>query len=280
MSPLSRLATPAPNLLLTPLSLLVLFASLQPGCSNPARVPRAPAPGEAALRVMTYNVNYGLAGDPATIDAIAGADADVVLLQETSARWEVALRARLGDRYPHMAFHHAPAAGGMGVLSRLPLEGLEWLRPPAGGWFVAGRVVVVAPLGRVQILNLHLHPPISEGGSVVSGYFTTPAVREQELQRHFGRLRPGEPTLVVGDFNEGAGGRALRWLQAQGYGNALQDFQPGADTWRWTTSVGTVRTQLDHLAYDERLLTPLRAEVLSEGRSDHLPVVATFVRRR
>ena len=31
-------------------------------------------------------------------------------------------------------------------------------------------------VGRVQVLNVHLRPPLSNGGSVVSGYFSTPSL--------------------------------------------------------------------------------------------------------
>ena len=49
------------------------------GCARPpARQPRAPVPASASLRVMTYNVNFGIPGDAPTMDAINAARADVV----------------------------------------------------------------------------------------------------------------------------------------------------------------------------------------------------------
>lgn len=43
--------------------------------------------------------------------------------------------------------------------------------------------------------------------------------------------------------------------------------------------MGTIHHRLDHIVYDPRL-EALSARVLGAGRSDHLPVVATFVLQR
>src|SRR4051812_20253230 len=46
------------------------------------------------VRLLSYNVNYGNREPRASLDAIADADADVVLLQEITARWQAALADR------------------------------------------------------------------------------------------------------------------------------------------------------------------------------------------
>jgi endonuclease/exonuclease/phosphatase family metal-dependent hydrolase len=131
----------------------------------------------------------------------------------------------------------------------------------------------------VQVLNVHLRPPMSDRGSIVSGYFSTKPVREREISAFAGALDPQLPTLIVGDFNESEQGRAGQWLARHGYRSALPQFAPYAKTWRWQTSVGTLRGRYDHLCYDARL-TPLRVEVRDAGRSDHLPVVGVFALAR
>jgi endonuclease/exonuclease/phosphatase (EEP) superfamily protein YafD len=223
---------------------------------------------------MTYNVNYGLGGDPEAIAAIAAADADLVLLQETTPEWERALRAALADRYSHMAFRHCCGAGGLAVLSRLPLAEREYVHSEAG-WFPAWRVIVQSPGGPVQVLNLHLRPQVSDSGSVVSGYFTTPSVRLAEAEQFLPLLEPGLATLIAGDLNEGPDGRAVSYLEGEGFRNALPEFDGSQQTWRWRTSFGTVHAQLDHLLY-RGAIEPLDVRVLQAGRSDHLPVVGTF----
>jgi endonuclease/exonuclease/phosphatase (EEP) superfamily protein YafD len=250
-------------------------ALLLAGCARPLPAPeRVQGP---SLRVMTYNVNFGIAGDEATIAAIAGGGAELVFLQETTPSWEASLRRALGRRYPHQAYRHSGGAGGLAILSRHRFREAAYLAAP-GDWFPAWRVIVESPLGPLQVLQLHLRPPVSDSGSWVSGYFTTGGYRRGEIA-HFARdLRRDLPTLVVGDFNEAAGGKAVRFLEEQhGLRDALERFSPGATTWHWRTSIGRIRLQLDHILHDARL-RPLDARVLRVGRSDHYPVVALFVR--
>lgn len=258
------------------LRIILFLALLVTGCAE-RRPPAVPAPGQAHLRVMTYNVNYGLAGDEDTMAAIEAGEAAIVLLQETTPQWEAALRTRFAATYPHMAFRHCCGAGGLGVMSQHPFDDAAYLPPHAEeGWFPAWRLVVHSPLGDVQVLNVHLRPQVSDSGSVVSGVFTTPAIREAQIAGFHQALDPKLPTLVVGDFNESAGGSAIDYLEARGFRNALPAFEGEQDTWRWNTSVGPISTQLDHLVHDRRL-APLGARVLDRGRSDHLPVVADFI---
>jgi endonuclease/exonuclease/phosphatase (EEP) superfamily protein YafD len=138
------------------------------GVLAPVRGPKTPN----QLRVMSYNVNFGVAGDRSTIEAMAAAQADVVFLQETNEVWQRAMVARLGKTYPHARFTHPESwpAGGMGLLSKYPVVSLEHL-PSVGGLFFAWRVVLDTHLGRIQVLNVHLRPPMSDGGSWVVGFF-------------------------------------------------------------------------------------------------------------
>ncbi len=221
---------------------------------------------------MTYNVNYGIPGDPQSIQAIRDADPDLVFLQETTPAWEAALREALQPQYAHMRFEHHGRAGGLAVLSKVPLK-IEILeRSAPSGRFPAMRVLAQWPWGSFQALNVHLHPPASASGSFISGYFSTPKIRKAELKGFAKHLEPDLPTVVLGDFNE-SGGSAIKHLAKQGYGNALQEFQPGAKTWHWPTIVGEIYATLDHVMYDRRWV-PLSTRVLKLGRSDHWPVLA------
>ena len=56
------------------------------------------APTCDRLRVATYNVNFGLAGETTTADAVRALEVDVLLLQETNAAWERALAEPLRAR--------------------------------------------------------------------------------------------------------------------------------------------------------------------------------------
>lgn len=256
----------------------VLFAVA--GCRDP-RAPREPDPTAAHLRVMTYNVNFGLEGDPATVDVIAADDADVILLQETNEAWELALRERLSGRYPFIEFRHCCRAGGLAVLSKYPLGEGDYIEPPDGGWFPGWRLVVDTPLGPLQTLNVHLRPALGERGGVVSGQVTTGPIRRAQMADYAtfieDGLVDGMSTIVVGDFNEGRRGSAVEYLETLGMRTALPEFSGEQNTWRWKTSVGTVHAQLDHIVHDATL-DAVDVHVVEGGRSDHLAVVAVFQR--
>src|SRR5262245_29075027 len=256
----------------------LVAALLSSSCSHaPARQVRAPGP-QPVLRVMTYNVNFGIPGDGPTLSAIEAGKSDVVFLQEINTAWIRSLRETFGGAYPHTVFHARVGAGGIGLMSRLPIRAQELIKPEGDGWFPALRVVLDSPLGAVQVLVVHLRPPVSDGGSFVSGHFTAPAIHEKEIIRFCASLDRALPTLVVGDFNEEKDGRAITFLErAEGpikmkMKTALPEFQPDKPTWRWPTALHTFEGQFDHIVYDARL-EPLSVEVMDAGRSDHFPVV-------
>jgi len=258
-----------------------LCVVLLAGCGEDA-VPatgavRGSAPADA-LWVMTYNVNFeeprasGTAAD-ATVSAIEAADADIVFLQETHQAWERRLRAALSERYPHIVFHHAAREGGMAVLSRYPIEEERHGLAPAGE-FPAWRLTASTPLGEIEILHVHLHPPLDDG-SLLVGYFTTSGARLTELTHHLGSRTPD---LVLGDFNEGEG-EALEHLASLGMRQAQTAWPPVELTWRWDTGSAELQGRPDHVLVG-RALTPSAVQVMRVGGSDHRPLRVALERRR
>jgi len=258
-------------------ALVCLLAPLALACAPAPRTPRLPPPDQPRVKVLTYNVNFGIPGESGVVETIRRADADLVLLQETTPTWEAELRASLAAAYPWMEFHHGRGAGGLAVLARQPFDVREYL-PAASGWFPAVRLVARTPLGPLQVLNVHLRPPFASGEGYISGYIRSRGIRQAEIASFHARLDPRLPTIVVGDFNEDEGGRAVRFLTSRGFTTVLPEFEPGVKTWRWHTSLGTLRARLDHIACDGRL-EPLEARTVPGGESDHLAVLATFVAR-
>ena len=137
-------------------------------------------------------------------------------------------------------------------MSRLPIREQKLILPEGDGWFPALRLVLDSPLGPVQALVVHLRPPVSDGGSFVSGHFTAPAIHEKEITRFCQALDHNLPTMVVGDFNEEDDGRAIAYLARAEWRmkSALPQFAPDRPTWRWPTTFHTFERQLDHIIYD------------------------------
>lgn len=259
---------------------LLLLGALDPLRYQTGRTARAPREQERALSVTTYNVNYALSRDASTLQAISQVPAELVFLQETNESWQrqAQSQSQLRALYPHQSWLHArgPRAGGQAVLARSPFV-VRHVIPSPTGWFPAVLVVAETPLGKVQVLALHLHPQITEQGSWVLGHFATDAVRLKEILHYLNFLEQALPTLIVGDFNEGTDGAALRLLEARGFRSALPEFAPDAQTWHWPLGIFTLGGQLDHLLYDP-WFEPLSATVERTGGSDHLPVRALFTR--
>ncbi len=257
----------------TGLLLLVLAAA---GCGAPLRKPREPVGKH--FSALTYNVNYGGYRADLSLAAIIAADADIICLQETSLAWETYLHPRLKKVYPHVLFRHAPAAGGMAVFSKFPVKEISWHKPRAG-WFHGWILEAKTPLGPVQILSVHLRPPLGDrGGISLSAYGRTKKIRLAEVTELEAKLDPEKPRLVLGDFNEQEGGAAVKYLVAKGYTDALSLFDRRSHTWRWRARLIRLRRRFDHVLYSPAL-DACRAEVIKGGASDHLPVKAVFERK-
>lgn len=251
-------------------SLLVTAVVVQ--CRPAPRAPAPPPTGAPTLRVMTFNVNFGVSTDPRNVAAIRDSGVDVVLLQETTAQTETLFRRELADLYPHMRFRECCRAGGLGILSRHPIVEAQWIDSQLG-WFPAWRFVVDAPIGEVQLLDVHLRPPVSDSGSWVSGYVSTGPFRRREIEAFWASVRTDLPTIVAGDFNENERGDAIEFLETRGFTSVLPQFEASATTWEWPLPLATLRARLDHIVVGPGFEAHAAA-VIEAGSSDHFPVVA------
>lgn len=249
------------------LAALVACATL--GCGTPPPVDTQSLE-RVRLTIATYNVHFRAWKDASTVEAIGATGADVVFLQEISPQWQAVLEVRYRQLYPYQLFAAAAAAGGLGVLSRLPLrdEGVlsAVYRHPA--WLVA----VQTPLGELRVLNVHLRASRRTGQSLLNGLWTMADDHEDEI-RKFVQACGVWPAIVLGDFNEGPRGSAIRWLAQHGYVDTLERHNPGAIT--FSALGGLYRVTLDHILAQGHLHA-IDARVLYGGNSDHFPVVARF----
>jgi endonuclease/exonuclease/phosphatase family metal-dependent hydrolase len=162
------------------------------------------------------------------------------------------------------------------VLSRFPIVSDDKLFAP-GAYAFPWRVVVDTPLGRIQVFNVHLRPPMSDGGSWVVGYWSTRDNRLSEIQYHLEALDPKLPAIVLGDFNEETDGKAVSLLIDRGFSDAIAQFNGTRRTWEWPVGSMTLSFQLDHILHDAHFV-PTTAKIVEAGRSDHKPIWADFAR--
>ena len=210
------------------------------------------------------------------VDIIRRSGANIICLQETTPQWEAYLKRELAGEYSLAEFRNSPArmGGGLAFLTKLPAREIAYI-PSETGWFDGWIMLFQTDVGPVQVVNVHLRPPISDSGSWVSGYFNTGDDRLDEIKRFYAERQPDVPTLVVGDFNDTEHSAVIRWLNSQGMTNALPEFDRHTPTWRWPTSVYTFKRRMDHIVYSTGLHC-CGAAVLQAGASDHFPVLAEF----
>jgi endonuclease/exonuclease/phosphatase (EEP) superfamily protein YafD len=254
--------------------LILLLAVFLAGCHS---MRRAEAPSGPHFRVLTYNINWGMPPPDQAAAIIRKSGAEIVCLQETTPQWEAQLRAALSREYPYMEFRESQGrmGGGLAFLSKVPQSEVAYI-PSNTGWFDGWIRKFETPLGPVQILSVHLHPPVSDrGGWTLGGYLFTSKDRLKEMQRFYPAHEPGTPMLVVGDFNDTQNCAAIKWLKRQGITSALPQFDRHSDTWEWQWGLIKLHRRMDHILYSFDL-NCCSAEVIRAGASDHFPVAATF----
>jgi len=255
-------------------TLISILAGLLVGCHS---VRRVEVPTGPHFRVLTYNVNWGMPRADLAAEIIRKSGAEIVCLQETTPEWEVQLRAALSREYPYMDFRESRGrmGGGLAFLSKVGQAEVAYI-PSDTGWFDGWIREFETPIGPVQVLNVHLHPPVGKrGGWTLGGYLFTGKDRRREVQRFYPTRKPGLPTLVVGDFNDTQNCAAIKWLKRQQMTNALPQFDRHSDTWEWQASLIRLHRRMDHVLYSPEL-NCCAAEVIHAGASDHFPVAATF----
>lgn len=255
----------------------IVIAGLACGCrtTRTATVPTSPH-----IRVLTYNVNWGGVRPDLAVDIIRSSGAEIVCLQETTPQWAQYLRQALGREYRFATFRDSKnrMGGGLGFLAKVPGREVAYV-PSETGWFDGWIMKFETAIGPVQVINVHLRPPISDSGSWVGGYFTTDDDRRLEMEKFYRAREPQTPTLVLGDFNDGESSAVVRWLEGKGLRNALPQFDRYNPTWQYQTSVVTLKRRMDHIFYTPELDCSA-ARVIPAGASDHFPVEAILTKAK
>jgi endonuclease/exonuclease/phosphatase family metal-dependent hydrolase len=170
-----------------------------------------------------------------------------------------------------MLFAPKEDAGGLAVLSHFPLVD-RGVMPVPGDWHPAWHVLVDTPGGPLQLLNVHLRSKFNGDSNFLANFFATANDHVYEMGLFWEGELQNVPAIVAGDFNESPTGKAVRWLEARGFDNALPIFKPDAATWQGGSIAKSLTMSIDHVMFDGSF-EALDAWVDGHGQSDHKPVV-------
>lgn len=251
----------------------------------------------ARLKLLSYNVQcFGAENDvsrDATVDAIVGSAADVVLLQETNDEWARALEGCMAARYQHRGVVQAgekwpSSANGMLVYSIHPIVVQKQINVRAScedSWFDAWFGIVEIGHDRVGICSVHLRPPFDDDGrATLSSMGFSSKYRVQEMEVILEAIRTCEewfaemPLIIAGDFNESDSHQLCTWLRGIGMNDALALYRGHTHWWpvkNFTSQTALVlRNRLDHIFYSSTVSCHELTVIDNEGvASDHLPLI-------
>jgi len=236
-----------------------------------------PRATDLPLRVMTYNIHYGIAADgrfdAAGIAAtIRRAEPDVVVLQEVDRGWFLngghdTLRRLAGD--VHMRYVFSPSTDelmGEAILTRVPFADVQVTPLPRAGVPMRAATlsaVLDIPGGPdLAVVTTHLH--LGSAGVAKRQVVAVADVVE-------GHRESGRDVVLAGDFNlEPTDGRLAPLL------TVLED---GLRRWRPTPTypADDPTSQRDHVFVSPGLSTS-GLDVDDSLASDHLPIALTIRR--
>ena len=154
----------------------------------------------------------------------------MVCLQETNEEWENIIRGGLKTKYPFIEFKPGGTAGGYATLSKYPIIKNSKIKNKIG-WFSASLIMIKKDQDSIQILNTHLKPKLTRKGWIGwNAYFKAEEIHIKELEAFIAKLDKKLPTVILGDFNEGDKGKAMKWLKTINFEDALPKFNKRTKT--------------------------------------------------
>jgi len=214
------------------------------------------------ITVITANVEYINRQHEALLGWLSKQTADVVVLEEVTESWARSIERLPG--YPFRAVRVREDPFGLALLSRRPLQSVEWLDFAGDGVPTISAQVEIRGQP-VQIIGLHTHSP------VMSDRLRT---RDRELERAAQRATfGGQPTVLLGDLNVSPDAPAFPRLLADG---DLRDALASGG-WRptWRADFWPLALRIDHVLASPSLCV-VSSEVGPDIGSDHRPVRVTL----
>ena len=229
---------------------------------------------EQVITVMSFNVLYSNKAYEAIVESIQSANPDVVGFQELRPASAKSIARQLETNYPYNTLQSLEAGQSAGILSKYPIERVEWFDlPPLD---IALHTIVRVEGEEVHMIVVHLSP---------NSFFDNPAtefvtlVRERYGRREKETIRLkqmiqdlNEPVVLMCDCNMTDTSEAYARLDTVlddsfsevgwGIGHTFQPPQLSFPVQR-----------IDYVWHSEEFKA-IQAYVGQDGGSDHLPIVA------
>jgi endonuclease/exonuclease/phosphatase (EEP) superfamily protein YafD len=210
------------------------------------------------LTVVTANVQFTNGNHQALLDWLEQQSADVVVLEEVTSSWARSLETFPG--YPFRAIRPREDPYGLALLSRRPLQSVEWLDFAGDGVLAASAVVELGGQS-LQVVGMHTHSPLAPERL---------RARDRELERAAERATyGGQPTIVLGDLNVSPDAPAFARLLADGH---LTDTLASGG-WRptWRADFWPLALRIDHVLASPGFCV-VSTDIGPDIGSDHRPV--------
>lgn len=229
---------------------------------------------QPAVRVVSFNQLFDNRDVARSVEVLVAQKADIIALQELVPEMAEALQ-QLQDQYPYQVLEPRPAPGGLGILSRYPLEHVEAL---PGVHALQAHLTIAGQ----SLVFINAHPSAPTGRIEVPLPFTQmripsfdPSRRDRELEHLLEQVRTSQETLIVaGDLNT-----SDREYMYQRFDALLHDAYaetrgglgytfPNSPRW-WLP-----RVRIDYIWARGNML-PVDAQISCEARgSDHCMLIA------
>jgi vancomycin resistance protein VanJ len=214
------------------------------------------------LRVLTWNLHYGLAGPEVPVLAQSLLP-DIICLQEADP-WAVReLDKTL--KMPQFRGWQSQSCGELVILSRFPMKWLDtthsalWVEADANG-------------SKLTIIDAHFSRPIALRGFGREGLgwlSRADDFRMMQLRRMMAKLPRDRPVILCGDLNTPPNSRMYRELESR----LTDSFSASGQGLGLSFMRSIPMVRIDHIFLGEGL-APVRCWTPASSGSNHKPVIA------